>query len=1058
MSNGLKVVFVLQPLPVHQISFDLVMTKTLYKLTLLFACAFAVSNAQAQCGSSVTRIWDGGGSDDFFFTAANWSGDVVPDCNDNIVFDVAVAGRSGNKGCRITDSFITSGSITIRSNYTGRITVSGAGTVIKAQNFNMDGGLLTTTSNVGRFTFASVTIGEQCMLAYGGSSGMDITQSLTLNVAGYISFGAASTVNLNAISMSPYSQLVSPEKGNVNLTGNMQKAKQSTFHHKLSTWNITGNAAQTINASNGSTGANSTAGTISFWNVNLNKTNTSAGANDNWSLVDGTDTIIILNRITVIAGDLIGNASQSGFMFHDTLQLNGEGRDGHTGRLFCGGNKTADIILNDNLAKGSTGITLVVLKEHNGSVLNFHKGSANQVSMPAASINAERGTLVFPDDVTVNIPNRAFTIGANATLTMPAAATVKMDATTMNITGSVIANNSTLEFVGSNPIKTSFGGGNRKAFYNVVFNTGSTGDQVESGSNDTLEVLNDVTIKAGMYTTGTGLPNDNAVLYVHGDMDIQASSAANTYLGGQIFVFGGKGNSQVTCDAYLSSGRIVINKANASDVVTLTSTGNTILFGSGSSSNGQVNIQKGILSFDNKYGIINTPIGATPALLIGADGKLAAPSTDTLRILGGWDIAHRNAIDPRNGTITFGAASNTYIQNGNGVILNNLHIGVGGTKTWNSADTLIVKGDLNLVANSTIRNANLVFEGNLTRTSGTLTLGAVIAGGGKSQTINSNSQDQLLNEGLIVNKSAGTVYAGSNLQLNLLAMRNGNFNTNGKNITVLGANSISGGSSSSFIEGTIRITSSTVWSNNRYFIPVGRGSNYRPVQLHAAHATNDWTINYVPSDTVTDLGTAGTHGFDSISASEYWFINRINNGGSGNNVFVELSTLGKDTSWNDADIRIARWNPNIPAWVDHTPGTTGASNNSIITTLVWTEQNARVFTLAVDNTPAPIAVGHDGISGNELDLVKNTSQGNSQVAAKPAISFNVFPNPVAETLNIALSGADKGSITLSDLSGKVLGVYNANTRSINMNQFAAGVYFATFSNGSQRITQRFIRN
>jgi hypothetical protein len=74
------------------------------------------------------------------------------------------------------------------------------------------------------------------------------------------------------------------------------------------------------------------------------------------------------------------------------------------------------------------------------------------------------------------------------------------------------------------------------------------------------------------------------------------------------------------------------------------------------------------------------------------------------------------------------------------------------------------------------------------------------------------------------------------------------------------------------------------------------------------------------------------------------------------------------------------------------------------------------------------------------------------------LSFSVYPNPVAETLNIALSGADKGSITLTDLSGKVLGIYSPDTRNIDMSRFAAGVYFATFSNGSQRITQPVVRN
>jgi 23S rRNA U2552 (ribose-2'-O)-methylase RlmE/FtsJ len=75
------------------------------------------------------------------------------------------------------------------------------------------------------------------------------------------------------------------------------------------------------------------------------------------------------------------------------------------------------------------------------------------------------------------------------------------------------------------------------------------------------------------------------------------------------------------------------------------------------------------------------------------------------------------------------------------------------------------------------------------------------------------------------------------------------------------------------------------------------------------------------------------------------------------------------------------------------------------------------------------------------------------------IAFGVYPNPVSETLFIALNGADKGNVVLSDMSGKVLGVYNvAETRSINMRNLSAGVYFATFTDGINRITQRVVRD
>jgi hypothetical protein len=75
------------------------------------------------------------------------------------------------------------------------------------------------------------------------------------------------------------------------------------------------------------------------------------------------------------------------------------------------------------------------------------------------------------------------------------------------------------------------------------------------------------------------------------------------------------------------------------------------------------------------------------------------------------------------------------------------------------------------------------------------------------------------------------------------------------------------------------------------------------------------------------------------------------------------------------------------------------------------------------------------------------------------ITFGVYPNPVAETLFFELHGADKGSVVLSDMSGKVLGNFNvADTRSISMQNLSAGVYFATFTNGVNRITHRVVRN
>lgn len=117
-----------------------------------------------------------------------------------------------------------------------------------------------------------------------------------------------------------------------------------------------------------------------------------------------------------------------------------------------------------------------------------------------------------------------------------------------------------------------------------------------------------------------------------------------------------------------------------------------------------------------------------------------------------------------------------------------------------------------------------------------------------------------------------------------------------------------------------------------------------------------------------------------------------------------------------------------------------------------------VFALGLD-TPAPARmVNGEAVSGQEV----STTRAQAAVAAQVAnggISFTVFPNPVGETLNFSVQGSDNGIVTLSDLSGKVIDTYNvAEVRSIPIGHLAAGVYFATYTDGVNRIAQRVIRH
>lgn len=1022
-------------------------------LTLL-ASAAVMTTANAQCGTSVTRTWDGGGSDDNFFTAANWTGDVVPDCNDNIIFGDAAFGRSGNKGCRITGTFTTSGNITLNTIYTGRITISGAGTVMRAHDFLMRGGMINATKDVGHFEFNSLTISENCMFVFSSNVGMDIKENLTLN-PGFMSFGASSTVNLNSIVMTQNSQLNSPEKGIVNLTGDFLKAKLSTFHHSFSTWNIIGTAAQSVLASNAGVGLAATRGNLRFWNVNLNKTNTAVASSDNWVLTDQTDTIIIDNRFNVIAGDLISSENDGGFMINDTMNLIGEGAQGHVGRIFCGSSKVSDLFLNNKLTKGH--VTFVVLKDNTNARMNLWKGNGDEIRMPGASIDVQRGNLHFPDNVTVNIADgRSFESGVDGVVNMPSTAVFKMDGSKLDLRGTIVPNLSRLELLGTNPIQLSFGGRGRKHFYDILINTANRNAGIQMGSNDTLEAINDLSIKAGMVVTASGNPDNDAVVYISGDLDIFADAAANEYSGGQIFVLGGSGNSRIKANALFSSVRLVIDKNNANDLVTVISEGSTAFIGASSNTNAGLFIRKGVLAFENKYAVIATRPDAQ-WLVVDAEGRIDAPNADTLEIRGSFNFAHSGAIRANNGTVILGNGNCSYNLNSGAVVFNNLLINAPGNRTFNHADSVIVKGNLTLAANAQLIDGNLVLEGNLRSGNGSINMTKVIARGSNNQTFFAHSPDLIRKEGLVMDKSAGRVILSSDFNMNKLHMNNGILNSGGHVLTVFGANAISGGNANSFIEGAVNIQSNSPWAGSRYFIPVGRGNNFRPVQLHNNGWQNSFRVTYVNRDTLSTLGSAGSHGMEAISAIEYWLISRTSLGNSA--TAVELSTNGKDINWANNDLRVARWNDLSSSWENYGPGA-GAGSASVRSTRTdFTEAfTDRLFTIGVDNILAPMPISIEGISGQEIALVRGTDNADNQQATQVAIDFNVFPNPVSETLNIALSGTETGRITLSDLSGKILGVYTAGTRSINMRNFSAGMYLVTYSNGTQRITQRVIRN
>jgi hypothetical protein len=82
---------------------------------------------------SFSATWDGGGSDNLASTPANWTGNVIPPYNDDIIFN-----NTSSKSCT-WDLNQTYTSLTIGSGYAGAVTINS--TLILASNYSSAGGV-----------------------------------------------------------------------------------------------------------------------------------------------------------------------------------------------------------------------------------------------------------------------------------------------------------------------------------------------------------------------------------------------------------------------------------------------------------------------------------------------------------------------------------------------------------------------------------------------------------------------------------------------------------------------------------------------------------------------------------------------------------------------------------------------------------------------------------------------------------------------------------------------------------------------------------------------------
>ena len=588
-------------------------------------------------------------------------------------------------------------------------------------------------------------------------------------------------------------------------------------------------------------------------------------------------------------------------------------------------------------------------------------------------------------------------------------------------------------------------------FWNVVLNktnnTVNTSDDITGSDNtDTFVVVNKLTLTDGDFRSGSNLK-------ILDTLDMVGVGAQGHNI---IFRMAGTKVADVICNNGTTNTTgnwtLSIEMQNPNRLVKVwKGTANAINLG-----DGIVNVNTGKLQFDeNVDATINEPITVT------SSGQLVAPSTKRLTIGSYWNLAGRNTFEPRTGEVYINGAGNSSWNHGNSrVFFYDLFIDAPGENhVWgvSANDTIWVINDLDIIAGSP-RSAVVVFEDDVTvHAGGDPRMDEFVAHGGEAnQDITVASVDQLKTNPLMINKTAGRVRLESDLNLNRLTLKNGNIDPDGYDLTITAPNGIFGGNSNSFINGTVYIDNTSGWAATKFKLPVGSGSKYRPITLHNSSGTNAWEVTFVDSDP-SGLGSTLNGSLVSLSADGYWTANRTAGGGGtilSDAAYFEISDAGKG-AWNNADLRVAKFD-GTSAW-DNLGGV--YTSSAVISTNNTYRSNINfIVALAEDNSvPQPdMLVTGDQVSGRETRTA-GTLNG-AAAAANSGIQFGVYPNPVSETLYFNLSGADKGIITLSDMSGKTIGTYSADTKSIKVSQLAAGVYFATFTNGSHSITQRVIRN
>ena len=423
----------------------------------------------------------------------------------------------------------------------------------------------------------------------------------------------------------------------------------------------------------------------------------------------------------------------------------------------------------------------------------------------------------------------------------------------------------------------------------------------------------------------------------------------------------------------------------------------------------------GTLAFnDNDDYTLPDQIANLRNLLIDGTGTKSFPNTDiticndlelrggttlnndfnvTVEVLGNMTLTNgildlgTNTTFTVNGNVTL-TAGTLDLGNNDLVILGDLILN-GGSLALGTNGTIDLEGDLTIGGTSTISGANssnFNFAQDITKTSGTFSVDATTttftADGTGNQTISGDFTGSEAFNRLTVSKSSGDlsiIDGGNNVEVDgVLTLTSQNIQTDGSNsLTLTSSASISGGSSSSYVEGPL--TKNGIAASANFTFPIGNSARFGYARIeNVGNGGQNWTAEYFSSNsnsgqTIDITTNAGYGAMVEISTLNSW---TITPSGS-NSANVELGVISGMGVHVIEDVRIAIYNgPTASEWVNLGGSPAGDESNGSITSQTASDFSSSTFSFGgITSVALPVELVRftADLSDNQVQLDWTTS-------------------------------------------------------------------------------------